>query len=403
MAFVAAPLPRRGRGTRWRCWRCAADADVVVVGGGVGGLAAARALRRARRAVTVLERDGADAPAGQAVGLWTNAWRALEALAVDAAELRANIRNTSARIVRASDGVQLARVDIPATTEFRYVEREQLVRALRDDAIPVHYGVPVESVVVKNGVALVSIAGGEVVRARMVIGADGIRSVVRAGLGLDNTVRNTPYRAWRGSAEASAGQVQGLGKGQILQAWGVGERVGVTRVRDDLIHWFYTGVKDGEFGSDEEELEFVRRRVRGWGCVEAVEVTSLPQRAFTVTRCGDRLMWTPQFGRGPLTLVGDAAHLSTPNLGQGAALALEDAVEIAHQLRMATDDAKALRAYERARWARNLSIGVRSAAAGVVAHLSVPPLVAVRDSVVVPIVLSEKVLLSGTDWKAPSL
>ena len=413
MPFIYAPLPASPTHAlrRKRQWcRCAVvDADVVVVGGGVGGLATARALKRIGRDVTVLEREQEDRPAGQAIGLWTNAWRALEALQVDMSELRSNIRNTSAEIVRASDGRRLGRVDIPKTTEFRYVEREQLLNALRAGLTNVKYGVAVENVVVneQGGFSNVVINGNrDIVRARLVIGADGIRSIVREKLGLENTVRNASYRAWRGSATVKPGDLKTLEQGQILQVWGIGERIGVTRVRDDLVHWFYTGVKredNGKFGSDEEELKYVKRRVNSWGCEVASEVASLPQRAFTVTRCGDRLMWPLVFGKGPVTLVGDAAHLSTPNLGQGAALALEDAVEIAYSLRLRSDDSDALRAYERARWARNLSIGLRSAGAGLVAHLSTPPLVEFRDSLVVPVVMSQRVLLGSTYWQAPQL
>lgn len=382
MAFISTPFATRSLNVkqqrqrqRRHCCRCsvAADADVVVVGDGVGGLAAARALKRVGREVVVLEREQQDASTGQAVGLWTNAWRALEALQVDMTELRGNIRNTTAQIVRASDGRRLAKFDIPQTTEFRYVEREQLVRALRHGLDDVRYGTAVDNVAVNDGHSgtskVVIDDGGEVIRARLVIGADGIRSVVRESLGLSNTVRNASYHAWRGSAVVKPDEMAMLSNGEILQAWGVSERVGMTRVRDDLLHWFYTETKldDDKFGSDAEELEYVRQRVKLWGCDAVREAVSLPQRAFTLTRCGDRLMLPVVYGKGGVTLVGDAAHLSTPNLGQGAALALEDAVELAYRLSVGVDDAGALRAYERARWARNLSVGLRSGAAGVVA------------------------------------
>jgi 2-polyprenyl-6-methoxyphenol hydroxylase-like FAD-dependent oxidoreductase len=82
-----------------------------------------------------------------------------------------------------------------------------------------------------------------------------------------------------------------------------------------------------------------------------------------------------------VTLLGDAAHPMTPNLGQGAAQALEDAVVLANRLRGATDVESALRAYEAARVPRTSALVRRSRQLGAVAQLSSPLAASVRDLV----------------------
>jgi 2-polyprenyl-6-methoxyphenol hydroxylase-like FAD-dependent oxidoreductase len=88
------------------------------------------------------------------------------------------------------------------------------------------------------------------------------------------------------------------------------------------------------------------------------------------------------WGRGNVTLVGDAAHPMTPDLGQGAGQALEDAVVLAAHLRDADGVETALRAYERERIARTTPLVRRSRQLGQLASASRPWTCAVRDRVI---------------------
>lgn len=375
-----------------------------MVGGGVGGLAAAAALRLAGRDALVLERSSDDAEyTGQALGLWTNGWCALEALGVDARTLRQSYANHTIEIQRARDGNKLGTIQMPEAAEFRYVMRGDLLAALRATlpASAIRHDAEVTRITRRGTGVDVTMADGTVLGAAGCVGADGVLSAVRETLGINIAPRMVGYRAWRGSARVKDGELLALPVGQVLQVWGEGERLGATRVRDDIVHWFYTGSKDGDDG-----LEYVRGRVAHWECEVAKEVVGCEQLQFEVTKCGDRLQWTPGSGvQGPVTLLGDAAHMCTPNLGQGAALALEDAVELGYRVgRMRAGEGlgEAMRRYERARFMRNLVVGVRSAAVGELVNLQKTPLVWARNNIVAPLVMKPIVVLSTTWWTPPA-
>ena len=173
------------------------------------------------------------------LGLWTNQCRALDALQLDLSELKVIFRMPVWKLDEEVMVNDWWRVHISETIEFRYVEHEQFLNALREGFTNLQYGIAVENVVVneRGGFSNVQInSGRDIVRARLVIGADGIRLIVCVHLELENSARNANCRAWSGSAKPA--ELKALRQGQILQAWGIGERVGITRVRDDMIYWF---------------------------------------------------------------------------------------------------------------------------------------------------------------------
>lgn len=414
---VRSPLKRKPP----RCSASTSDVDVAIIGGGVGGLACALSLRQAGRSPTVFERSAAAASAGQAVGLWTNAWSALASLGAPLAPLRAGYSNTSAEIFR-PDGSLLRRVPISqhagAPAEFRYVMRGDLLASLRAPLPPGCVRAPAAVMDVRaadaGGRFVVTLAGGEQVRAQAVVGADGVRSVVReALLRLPMQARYAGYRAYRGSARATADVARALRPGRVLQVWGSGERFGATLLDDARVHWFYTLAEDEEAVArdarrPDEQLAFVRRAVGEWGFALPGRIANLHADEFAVTRCGDRFGAKPRWGFGASTLLGDAAHLATPNLGQGAALALEDAVELGFQVgKMGGGKAsveemgRAMRMFERRRWTRNLDVGIRSAGVGVLVHLDNAGLIWARNNVLAPVLMNERVMLGTTGWSPP--
>lgn len=401
------------------CNATKADVDVAIIGGGVGGLAAALSLRQAGRSATVFERSAADDSQGQAVGLWTNAWRALSSLGAPLDVLRASYANTEAQIFR-TDGTLVRRIPIcqfnGAPAEFRYVLRGDLLEALQAPLPPgcVQKGTTVMDVRAVGDIFEITVASGQRFRARAVVGADGVRSVVREVLlGLPIPARYAGYRAYRGSSLAPPQIAEAIRPRRVLQVWGVGERFGATLLDDERIHWFYTLAEDaatvaGDARTPDEQLAFVRDVVAKWKIALPGQIARLPEQEFAVTRCGDRFMPTPTWGKGACTLLGDAAHLSTPNLGQGAALALEDAVELGFQVSKvggkdasAEEIGRAMRMFERRRWARNLEVGIRSAGVGVLVHLDNAALVWARNNVLAPVLMNEKVMLGTTGWSPP--
>ena len=283
--------------------------------------------------------------------------------------------------------------------EFRGIRRRELVGALHDACRgDVRYGVDVAGADLRRPEEPRLVLGsGERLRCRAVVGADGARSRVARGLGVPppNLAGMTAHR---GVAEFGEGELAGvLPPGTIRMLWGSGARAGLYPINDREAYWF-TVFDDAGAPRPPEPGERLREEalgvVRGWGGGIREAIARTPAGSLTRNRVADR--WVApgsEVGRGPVTLVGDALHPSTPNLGQGGACALEGAVRLAGALRRAGvagaawgraspgEVAAAMRAYERAQTRRVFPLQARSWAMGRALHLPFPVTLA-RDAVV---------------------
>ncbi|WP_328602281.1 FAD-dependent monooxygenase [Nocardia terrae] len=351
----------------------------IVVGGGIGGLAAAIALIRRGWRVEVLERASEIGEVGSGISLWANGIRALDALGVGAAvraaglmEAEGGIRDRSGRWLSKTDTVEMARRYGPLIA----IRRTDLF-AILSAALPegtLRLGVTV--VGVENLGSSVKITHGEgVSEADLVIGADGIRSVVREALWpAARGPRYAGYTAWR----MITGPLDFAPPGGEI--WGRGERFGVVPLPDGCAYLFAVAdAPEGERHPD-REFEQVRARFANWPSPIPETLAHVDPTSVLHHDIYD-LPPLAGFVRGRVALLGDAAHAMTPNLGQGANQAIEDAVTLAAVL--AHDPVpEALAAYDRLRRARTAGIARRSRLIGAVAQWSSTPATTVRDTVI---------------------
>ncbi|GAA1589532.1 FAD-dependent monooxygenase [Actinomadura kijaniata] len=345
--------------------------DAIVIGGGIGGLAAALALHRGGHRVRVLERAPAFTEVGAGLALQPNALRALDALGLGDTGRGGAAAGPPAGI-RRPDGAWLVRNDV-AALERRFGRWAALPRAallsLLLDALPADAprpGVHVHEVrpdgTVTHG------AGTET--ADLVVGADGLNSAVRRSLWPDAPPpRYAGYTTWRAI-------VPGVPVGETVETWGRGERFGYARLADGRAYCYamVTAPRHTVTG-----IEGLRRRFAGWHD---------PIPALLAAATDDGLLQhdtyelpdLPAFTAGRVALIGDAAHAMTPNLGQGACQALEDAVVLGRALGPGAAVPEALRAYDRERRPRAQGVARRSRRLGAMAQRSAFPLVGARNA-----------------------
>lgn len=350
--------------------------SALVVGGGIGGLAAAVALREAGWDPCVLERAPAVREVGAGIALWANGLRALRRLGLGP-WLRALRAPHGPAVVRARDGTLLTRA---TADELRARHGETLVavhRAALQGALlatlgerHVRTGAGCVRVWDDGRAAHAQLADGTVVTADVLIGADGLHSVVRAALHGDAPPRDAGYTAWRAvidhpPARALPGETMGHGA-----------RFGIVPLPDGRVYWFAVRSEPPDAGDEDAKARLLHLFAR-WHAPIPELIAATPAEAIIRTRIADRppLRW---WGRGRITLVGDAAHPMTPNLGQGACQALEDAVALADALRDARDPVAALRRYEARRRPRANAIVRRSRAVGAVGQWRHPLAVLLR-------------------------
>ncbi|GAA2008694.1 FAD-dependent monooxygenase [Nocardiopsis rhodophaea] len=352
----------------------------VVIGAGIGGLTAARALVDVGWSVTVLERAPEVGPVGSGIGIGPNALRALDVLG-DGDAIRARSAAQTGGL-RRWDGRWLVRTDMDAVRErfgdiaviLRRAEViDVLRRSLPDGALRTSTAVAEVDPGDVRRPARVRTETGEGIDADLVVAADGVNSRVRRALFPRHPGPVFAYPCWWVIAPAPEGAVLGT------ESWGVGRVAGLYPLADGDVYAYFTD--SGEPGQHEDdERAGLLRRFGAWH-------DPIPQVIATAEHVIRNDVWSlrtplPAFHRGRVALLGDAAHAMAPNLGQGACQAIEDGVTLAHLVAASADIHAGLAEYTRLRLPRTNRIVRRSGRIGGFLSSTSPVLAAGRDALV---------------------
>ncbi|MEV5707504.1 FAD-dependent monooxygenase [Actinoallomurus sp. NPDC052274] len=348
----------------------------IVAGGGIGGLAAALALIGRGWRVQVLEQAAEFGEVGAGLSLWPNGVRALEALGVGASvrehalpETQAGFRDVSGRWLSRTDTAELERRYGPVVMIHRADLLDILRRAVPGAAL--RTGATVTAVDTDGPRVRVAHTQG-VSHADLLVGADGINSTVRRSIWPQAAApRYAGYTAWR--LVVDTGPLSAGG-----ETWGRGERVGISPLPGGRAYLFgVASVPAGQRSADGELAE-LRRRFAHWHDPIPALLAAASEDA---VKRHDIYELPPlrSYATGRVALLGDAAHAMTPNLGQGANQALEDAVTLAPLLDAHSTVPAALAAYDRDRRPRTQMIAERSRRIGVLAQSTSAPGRALRD------------------------
>ncbi len=358
---------------------------VIVTGGGIGGLTAAISLRRAGFEVAVFERAAALEAVGAGLLLAANAVKALGKLGLSDAlrgigvpAAAGSIFSWRGEVLFELDASDLSkRVGADTSAVHRADLQEILLREVGEAGGAVRTGKELVGFEQAGDGVRAFFADGTEERGAVLVGADGLRSRVRACLFGDARPRYAGYTAWRGVV-APERELIPVGGG--FESWGRGRRFGCAHVGGGRVYWFATGnAPEGGDDGPEGSRTALLGAFRGWhGPVEAL-IRATDEDAILRTDIYDRDPLGKTWGEGRVTLLGDAAHPMTPNLGQGACQAIEDAVVLARCLHESGEAGDALRRYEALRADRTADIIRRSRRVGRVGQLENPFLCWLRD------------------------
>jgi 2-polyprenyl-6-methoxyphenol hydroxylase-like FAD-dependent oxidoreductase len=357
----------------------------IVVGGGIGGLAAAIALTRAGLAVEVHERAPAMKEVGAGISLWANALHALDRLGLGEAVKTQGLPGPPGGLRRWDGAVLSAPPADAVRTRWPVfmvgIHRADLLATLRAALAPDALRLGATAVGFEAGAAGVRVrfADGGEATGDLLVGADGLGSMTRARLFGETPPRYSGYTAWRGVTAVDRGL---LPPGAGFESWGRGQRFGALPLRDGRVYWFAT--KNAPAGQPDEpggRRAELLRRFGNWHPPLPALIAATPEDAILRNDIADRPPLA-RWGEGPVTLLGDAAHPMTPNLGQGGCQALEDAVVLGDCLRGAADVPAALRAYEARRIPRTSAIVRQARRLGRVGQWAHPVACAVRNALV---------------------
>jgi 2-polyprenyl-6-methoxyphenol hydroxylase-like FAD-dependent oxidoreductase len=356
----------------------------VVIGAGIGGLATAAGLNDAGWEVRVCERAPALEPVGAGLALAPNGLRALDVigagdtLRAHAVREEMGLRSPGGRwLLRSNgDGMLAERYGDPIIL----LPRSQVVEALAA-RVPAHaLALSTEVTSVQPGgpgTARVATSAGEL-EAELVVAADGISSAVRTALFPGHPgLRYAGVTAWRLLTGPVDGPVP------MSETWGRGILFGVMPLADGRVYCYATAPAPPGQSSADELAELVRR-FGGWHAPIPGLLAGATPAAVLRHDIAELARPLPAFHHGRVVLLGDAAHPMTPNLGQGACQALEDAAVLSRLLTGADDDAvpAALTAYTAARLPRTSEVVRRSRRAATMSTWTARPAIAFRNTAV---------------------
>ncbi|WP_432095734.1 FAD-dependent monooxygenase [Streptomyces sp. bgisy100] len=360
-------------------------AHAVVIGAGVGGLAAAAGLHQRGWSVTVLERAAQLGDVGAGIGLAPNALRALDALGAGEAvrSLSAHgavggIRHPSGRwLSRAGADAAAERFGGPTVLVHRAVLIDLLASLLPAGALRTGTAARLADPGGPGTAARVTTARGESIEAGLVVGADGIHSAVRRTLFPGHPApRYSGLTAWRLVVPALDEPFE------PHETWGRGRLWGTQPLHDGRVYAYAAATAPPGGRAPGAERAELFRRFGDWHHPVPDVLAAAEEDAVLRHDLYESARPLPAHHRGRTALLGDAAHPMAPTLGQGGCQALEDAVVLAGLAPPGADTVRALADYTARRRPRTLEVVRRSARLRRAVSLSAPPAVALRSAFV---------------------
>jgi 2-polyprenyl-6-methoxyphenol hydroxylase-like FAD-dependent oxidoreductase len=375
----------------------------LIVGAGIGGLSAAIALRQAGWRVRVFERAASARELGFGLALAPNAVQALRSLGVADVVLSRGFPPSRGEL-RRMDGSVLKRVAIPPGAlggPFTVALRPALHGALLDavgDAV-LELDRDATSFAVADSRVTLQFARGSDVEGDLLVGADGIASVVRRALHpSEPPARPCGIVAVRGAVHGAVAHLNGLSAVYYL---GPGAESAIVRASETGIYWFLSLARELVPADLTDARAIVTHMApRFDDTFRAITAATDDLRVDTLVDRDPLPFW----GRGAVTLLGDAAHPVLPHTGQGAAQAMVDAVELGRALRADVAFEPALRAYEDDRRRKTAALLARGRRVARTMRMTNPVGCALREVAIrlVPVTVFTKLMVgisrrAGTD------
>jgi 2-polyprenyl-6-methoxyphenol hydroxylase-like FAD-dependent oxidoreductase len=340
----------------------AALPKTIVIGGGLGGLSVANALQQLGLDVTVYEKAAELKELGAGIVLAANAMKALDKLGLgeQVRKMGSAVKNAE---IRTWDGKLL--VNLPVHEQAKQygtysflIHRADLQSILYQNLKPDTVILGKKLISIEQDASKISIIFEKeaAVEGDLLIGADGVHSEVRRLLIGSTPLRYSGFTAIRGISQFDDVRFP-IELGGGFEAWGPGKRFGFSHLGKGRIFWFAAiNTPEGTLMTTQNKKETALEHFRGWwGPIEAV-IESTKETDILTHEVFDRKP-IKSWSQGRAIILGDAAHPMLPNLGQGGAQAIEDAIVLSRCIEKYPENIQqAFKDYEKLRIPRTTQI-----------------------------------------------
>ena len=354
---------------------------IAIIGGGIGGLCTAVTLQKQGFSVQVFEASPSFQPVGAGIGIGSNALRALMEIGVGE-DVFANGHALHTQVFQDVHGKTLNTIDFTVLKELYGQEnitipRADLHRTFLEALKPntLHFNKKCICINQNDTQVTVHFEDGTTETVDLLIAADGIHSPIRQQLLPGSIPRYAGYTCWRGITK-NEGRVDEYTSTEL---WSTKGRFGMAPMKNGLVYWFacintaprnpqFQKLTSQEIGDLFDHFPEVVHNI----------ITNTPPENILHHDLSD-IKPLRQFVFGRVVLLGDAAHATTPNMGQGAGQAIEDAIVLGNGFKQFEHVDNVLAFYEEKRVERTAKVIRFSRQIGATAQIQSSPIAGVRD------------------------
>ena len=342
---------------------------ITIIGAGIGGLTTAIALKQRGHKVEIFETSPHFSKAGSGINLAINAMQIFKRLGVYDDIVKAGNHSTS-MVVSDSNLSVISKIDLKEAEQkyeaktvaiHRATLHKILLAHLKDASI--HLDKKLKSLTQSDNHVDLVFEDGTTHTAAMVIGADGIHSAVRKSIFKNTTLRIAKQVCWRGITKITIPESH---KPALNELWGRGKRFGFVHITDQEVYWYALANYKADY-----KLEFTNVKLEklfeDFNPLIGELIQSTDRDDIIINEMLD-LKPISTWHYKNVCLVGDAAHATTPNMGQGACQAIESAYVLAQCLSEEQEVKKSFETYEKIRKKKAIGIVKDSWRVGKIAH-----------------------------------